>query len=96
MAQELTQAQVEKIAKLAQIHLSEEEVTRYQKQLVAILAYVDALQAIDTKGVMPTAQVTGMANRMRADEVAPSFTQAEALQNAPESLRGYFKIKAVL
>lgn len=96
MPSHLSKEQVQKIAQLAQIHLEGKETELYQKQLVAILEYVDALQAVDTSDVVPTAQVTGMVNRMRTDEIAPSLSQDEALQNAPERMRGYFKIKAVL
>jgi aspartyl-tRNA(Asn)/glutamyl-tRNA(Gln) amidotransferase subunit C len=96
MAEKLTQEQVQKIASLAQIQLTPAELEKYPKQLLAILEYVDILQNVDTKTIEPTAQVTGMTNRMRQDEVKPSLSQAEALANAPEKMRGYFKIKAVL
>lgn len=92
----LSPEEIQKIARLAQIKLTDQEVTQYQGQIGDILAYVDQLRAVPTDGVEPTAQVTGMVNRMRPDAVRPSLTQAEALANAPEQRDGYFKIKAVL
>lgn len=68
----LTPDQVRHIAKLARLTLSEEEVEPLAKELTSILSYVDMLQEVDTKGVEPTAQVTGSRNALRADELHPS------------------------
>jgi aspartyl-tRNA(Asn)/glutamyl-tRNA(Gln) amidotransferase subunit C len=96
MADALTREQVQKIARLANIRLTDAELEKYAGQLGAILEYVDKLKTVDTGALPPTAQVTGMVNRTRPDAPRPSLTQAEALANAPEVKDGYFKIKAVL
>ena len=68
----LTKDEVRHIAKLARLNLSDEEVEKFTKELSSILEYVDQLQEVDTKGVEPTAQVTGLHNSFRSDEVKPS------------------------
>jgi aspartyl-tRNA(Asn)/glutamyl-tRNA(Gln) amidotransferase subunit C len=66
---QLTPDQVRHIATLARLRLSEEEVTRFTSELTGILQYVEMLGNADTKGVEPTAQVTGQTNALRADEI---------------------------
>lgn len=65
----LTKEQVEKIAQLARLKLSEEEMERYADQLTTILDYVDILKELDTTGVPETSQVTGLTSVTREDEV---------------------------
>ncbi|MEK9159178.1 MAG: Asp-tRNA(Asn)/Glu-tRNA(Gln) amidotransferase subunit GatC [Patescibacteria group bacterium] len=64
----LTKEQVEKIAQLARLQLTEEEMERYAGQLTEILNYVDVLKELDTTGVPETSQVTGLTNVTRKDE----------------------------
>lgn len=78
MAQ-LTTDQIRHIAKLARLKLSEGEAEKYAKELGSILGYVDMLQGVDTNGVEPTAQVTGLTNALREDVVCPSITFPESL-----------------
>ena len=75
----LTKDQVRHIAKLARLRLSEEEVEKFSKELTSILGYVDMLQEVDTKGVEPTAQVTGQENSFRSDVIREGGTSSEAL-----------------
>ncbi len=75
----LTKDEVRHIAKLARLNLSEEEVEKFTKELSSILDYVDQLQEVDTEGVVSTAQVTGLNNSFRADEVKPSKAEADQL-----------------
>lgn len=70
---------VRHIAKLARLTLSEEEVGKYTTELTKILEYIDMLGSVDTKGIEPTAQVTGVTNSLRADVVTPPITSADAL-----------------
>ncbi len=63
----LTAAQVRHIAKLARLHLSDEEVAKFAPELTNILTYVDQLREVDTTGIEPTAQVTGQGSVMRDD-----------------------------
>lgn len=65
----LTKQEVEHIAGLARLGLSEKEIEKFQTQLSGILEYVSLLNEVDTKGVLPTAQVTGLTNVTREDAV---------------------------
>ena len=75
----LTKDEVRHISKLARLNLTDEEVERFTKELSSILEYVDQLQEVDTEGIIPTAQVTGLSNSFRSDEVKPSEAEADAL-----------------
>jgi len=87
---------IKHVAKLANLPLSEAEEKKFEKQLSETLEYVKQLEEIDTKGVEPTSQVTGLENVLREDEVKPSLNQEEALKNTKSSYKGYFKVKAIL
>ena len=87
---------VAKVAKLANLPLTEAEKKKFEKQLSETLDYVKQLGEIDTKKVEPTSQVTGLENVLREDEVTPSLLQREALQNAKETHKGFFKVPAIL
>lgn len=67
----LTRAQVQHIAKLARLALTDAEVDKFTGQLTTILDYVAQLNEVDTDGVVPTSQVTGLKNVMREDVVQP-------------------------
>lgn len=86
-----------KIARLARLTLSEEDIIRYGGELDAILNYVEQLQSIDTANVKPTVQVTGLINVMRDDEVIDyGVTKDDLLANAPAQEGGSFKVRRVL
>ena len=91
----LTMDEVRKVALLARLRLSDEELARMQQQLSSILDYMQVLQEVDITGVPPTAQVTDVVNVMRPDEVRPSLPVEEVLANAPAHEGGYFKVKPV-
>lgn len=100
----LTKDQVEKIANLARIELSEKEKELYSEQLSEILGFVEKLNGIDTEGVAKTSQVTGLENVYRED-VADERTQVDKdkmknrkklLANAPAQKDGYIKVKQIL
>ena len=92
----LSKEQVEHIASLARLRLTEEEKEKYPGELSAILAYVEKLQAVDTAGVEPTSQVTGLVNVMREDEVIESGIGQDLFKNAPDSSLGFIRIPKVL
>jgi len=92
----LSRAEVEHIAELVKLALTEEEKEVFALQLSSILEHFQALQALDTTGIPPTAQVITLKNVTRADEVVPSLSLEEALANAPQAEKGYFKVPAVL
>lgn len=87
---------VSHVAKLANLPLTDEEKKKFEKQLSETLDYVNQLNEIDTKGVEPTSQVTGLENVTREDVIKPSFSQEEALANAKSKHNGLFKVKAIL
>ncbi len=87
---------VAKLAKLARLALTDEELDSFAGQLDAILAYVSQVQAVDVTGVAPTGNPLRDVNVTRADEVAPSLTQAEALAEAPAAVDGRFAVPQIL
>ncbi len=93
----LTKDEVAHIAELARLHLTDEEVTRYQSELSRILEYIDQLREVNTEGIEPTAQVTGLINYLREDVARQSdeSTRKRLLDAAPEREGDYFKVKAV-
>jgi len=92
----LSLAQVEHIAELARLSLTDEEKTRYQEQLSAILDYAEKLQAVDTSAIPPTATVLPLRNVMRADEPRDSMSREDVLANAPQVKADSFRVQAVL
>ncbi|MBN2015536.1 Asp-tRNA(Asn)/Glu-tRNA(Gln) amidotransferase subunit GatC [Candidatus Dojkabacteria bacterium] len=92
----ITEKDVLHIASLARIKLSREEVKKFQKQLCDIVSYFNKLNEVDTKGIEPTSQVTGLVNKFRKDEARDFLTQENALKNAPDKTGGYFKTRAAL
>lgn len=91
----LSESEVSYVAKLAHLGLTNKEISKFSNQLSQIINFVDQLNEVDTKNVIPTSQVSGLTNVVREDIVTKSFTQEEALFNAPDSYNGYFRVKAV-
>lgn len=91
----LTEIEVKKIAKLANLNLTAEEVGLFGPQLSEVLDYVNKLSVVNTKNVTSTFNVTGQVNVWRDDVVTPSLTQVEALKNAKRTERGYFVVDRV-
>jgi aspartyl-tRNA(Asn)/glutamyl-tRNA(Gln) amidotransferase subunit C len=92
----LTLAQVEHIAELAKLALSDDEKARYQEQLSAILEYAERLQAVDTSAIPPTATVLPLRTVMRADAPRDSMSREDVLANAPQAEADCFRVQAVL
>jgi len=92
----LSLAEVEAIAELAKLTLTDEEKAMFQEQLSAILDYAEMLQQIDTTHIPPTASAIPLNNVMRPDVVTLSLPNEIALFNAPEAEDGSFKVPAVL
>jgi aspartyl-tRNA(Asn)/glutamyl-tRNA(Gln) amidotransferase subunit C len=87
---------VKHVAKLAKLELSEEDVKLFLTQLTSILQFVDQLAKVDTNGIEPTSQITGLENVFRDDMVEPSLSQEEVLANTKRKHKGYFLVDAVL
>jgi aspartyl-tRNA(Asn)/glutamyl-tRNA(Gln) amidotransferase subunit C len=92
----LSREQVEHIADLARLALSEDEVAMYQEQLSAILEHFDHLQELETEDIPPTASVLPLRSVMRADEARPSLERELILANAPDTAGGCFRVPPVL
>ncbi|MFZ1523154.1 MAG: Asp-tRNA(Asn)/Glu-tRNA(Gln) amidotransferase subunit GatC [Candidatus Saccharimonadales bacterium] len=90
---------VQKLAKLSHLKLSDDELQTYRKEIEAILGYIEQLQQADLEGIEPTYQVSGNKNVMRDDRVNEDIyktTQADLLINAPAKLDAQIKVKKVL
>ncbi len=98
MPGELGRAEVERIAALAHLELTEDEIALFTRQLADILRYADQVQQVDTTGVAPTAHVLAGRSVDRADEVRPSLSVGDALANAPDPapVAGLFKVPRVI
>jgi aspartyl-tRNA(Asn)/glutamyl-tRNA(Gln) amidotransferase subunit C len=95
----ITQDQVRYVADLANLKLTEDEVSRFSADLDEILTYVEKLNEIDTTEVEPMAQVlyeAGDTATLRADEPRPGFSNEAATANAPLRGAGYFKVPRVI
>ncbi len=92
----ITREEVEHVARLARLELTEEEKDLFTGQMDAILAYVDKLNELDTANVVPTSHAVPMENAFREDEVRPSIGIDNALANAPERAEGFFRVPKVI
>ena len=93
-----TKEEIQHIADLARLDLSEAEFEKYGSQLSGVLDYIDQLQEVDTDDLEPTAQVTGLENVYRSDEIKvwADDERLAALGLAPEFEDGQIKVKRVL
>ncbi|MDN5347168.1 MAG: aspartyl-tRNA(Asn)/glutamyl-tRNA(Gln) amidotransferase subunit [Clostridia bacterium] len=92
----ITLKEVEHVALLARLYLSEEEKQAYTQQLNSILEYMQKLNELDTAAVEPTAHVLPLKNVLRDDEVRPGLPREKALAGAPEAQDGQFKVPRVV
>lgn len=86
---------VVKVAKLANLPLTEDEEEKYSGQLSKILDYIEKLNQANTSNIEPTFNITKLSNVMRKDETNTSLSQDEALQDAPVKKNGFFVTKGV-
>jgi aspartyl-tRNA(Asn)/glutamyl-tRNA(Gln) amidotransferase subunit C len=92
----LTREQVEHIAGLARLNLSEEEIDRFQEQLSEILNYIARLQKLDTGGIPPTSSILPLSSGLRPDEPHPGLPVETLLSNAPQVEGRQFRLPPVL
>lgn len=92
----LSLAEVERIAELARLELTDAEKERYRVQLSAILEHVGRLQALDTSGIQPTASVLPVTGALRSDEPGASLPLDSLLANAPSVGKDQFCVPPVL
>jgi aspartyl-tRNA(Asn)/glutamyl-tRNA(Gln) amidotransferase subunit C len=87
---------VDKVAKLARLQLTDEELDRYGGQLGAILDYIAKLEKLDVSGLEPLAHAVDTQNVFRADEPRPCLPKEAALQNAPEKTGDFFIVPKII
>jgi aspartyl-tRNA(Asn)/glutamyl-tRNA(Gln) amidotransferase subunit C len=92
----LSKAEVEHVARLARLELSEAEKEQFTGQLNEILHFVEKLNQLDTSSVEPTAHAIPVSNVFRPDRVTPSLDPELALANAPDRMDNFFKVPKVL
>jgi aspartyl-tRNA(Asn)/glutamyl-tRNA(Gln) amidotransferase subunit C len=93
----LTKKDVLRVAQLANLKLSEDEVEKFLPQLAKIIEYVSQLDEVDTSNVSPTSQTTGLTNVFRNDEIKTSSLNRDlALSGTEDVYNGFFKVPAIL
>ncbi len=92
----LTAKEVDHVALLARLKLTDEERERFTTQLNSILEHFEQLQQIDTTGVPPMSHAVPISNVLREDEPTPSLSPEEALRNAPDQAKGCFRVPRVI
>ena len=92
----ISEEEVRHVAMLARLGLTDEEVAVLGEELNSILGHIDTIQQLDLEGVEPTAHPLDVTNVTRDDTGRASLSQAEALQNAPESEGGAFVIPRIV
>ena len=92
----ISKQEVEHVAKLARLEITETEKEAFSQQLSAILTYVEKLNQLKTEGVEPTATVLGQTNVFREDKARPSLPVEKAVANAPESADGFFVVPKII
>ena len=89
-------ADVEHVARLARLELSQEDKTLFASQMGAILGYVEKLKELDTEGIIPTSHAVPMENAFREDVVCPSIGIEKALANTPERVESFYRVPRVI
>ncbi len=93
---EISQKEVEQVAQLAKLDLTEPEKTLFRGQLSQILTFVGQLQEVSTEGIPPTASVADQELMLREDIPREGLSQEQALSNAPESRDGFFVVPKII
>ncbi len=96
MPEPITRADVEHVARLARLALTEDEIARFTGELGAILEHAADLAALDLDDVEPTAHPLPLTNVTRADEIRPSLPRDEVLAEAPAVEDGRFRVPRIL
>ncbi len=91
----IDRAQIEHLANLAKLDITEEEKSKYAEQLSSVLEYVEKLSEVETLGIEPLAQVSGAIDVLRPDAVKQCFSQDKVLAEVPDLERRQIKVKKV-
>ncbi|MEX2145815.1 MAG: Asp-tRNA(Asn)/Glu-tRNA(Gln) amidotransferase subunit GatC [Candidatus Rokuibacteriota bacterium] len=92
----ISRQDVEHVARLSRLALSDADIEKMREQLAAILAHIDTLRALDTEQVEPTSHAVPMENVMREDEPRPSLPQEAMLANAPDRSADFFRVPRII
>ena len=96
MTSRITRADVEHVARLARLALSESEIIQFTTQLGQILEHAARVEALDTSAVAPTSHPIPLANVMRPDEPRPGLARDDVLAMAPAAEDGRFRVPKIL
>jgi aspartyl-tRNA(Asn)/glutamyl-tRNA(Gln) amidotransferase subunit C len=92
----LDKATVKKVASLARIAMSEEDLERYTPQMAGLIKWVEQLGEVNTDNVKPLNSVVDILPEWRKDEISDGNKQEDILKNAPESVEGFFVVPNVM
>ncbi len=92
----LSREEVQHIATLARVGLSEEDIARFREHLSEILDYFQRLRQVNTDNVPPTAHTLTLHNVMRDDQPGASYEKEDVLANAPQRENDFFAVRAIL
>ncbi|MFZ3135860.1 MAG: Asp-tRNA(Asn)/Glu-tRNA(Gln) amidotransferase subunit GatC [Thermodesulfovibrionales bacterium] len=92
----ITKEQIQHIAVLSRLNLSEEEKDLFGSQLSSILDYMDQLNELDTRETEPTSHVLSLSNVMRDDILTSSLPGEEALKNAPSHSQNFYRVPRII
>jgi aspartyl-tRNA(Asn)/glutamyl-tRNA(Gln) amidotransferase subunit C len=92
----LSKEEVEHVAKLARLAVSEEEKEAFSRQLSEILAYIGKLNELDTSKVQPTSHVLDLSNVLRDDVIRESLSTTDVLANAPDRVNDFFRVPKII
>jgi aspartyl-tRNA(Asn)/glutamyl-tRNA(Gln) amidotransferase subunit C len=92
----ITMKEVDHVARLSRLALTDAEKERMRRELDGILSYIGKLRGLDTEGVPPTSHAVPMTNVMREDEPRPSLSQDEMLANAPDRSGEFFRVPKII
>lgn len=87
---------IDHVALLARLSLTEEERERFGSQLSTILEYIGKLSELETSDIPPTSHVIEMENVMREDVVRPSIPKEKALSNAPDRTEDFYRVPKII
>jgi aspartyl-tRNA(Asn)/glutamyl-tRNA(Gln) amidotransferase subunit C len=96
MSEKISLDDARKVAKLARLALSDQQLAHYAGQLQSILGYVEKIGEVDTSGVEPMAHAVPLHNVLREDVVEPALSVEQVLQNAPATDGAFFRVPKVI
>ena len=91
-----TELDVNYVAHLARIGLTEKEAEKFSRQLGDVLVYIDKLNRLDTGKTEPTSHVLALKNVFREDKIRPGLPPEKAVENAPDREKNYFRVPRVI